>query len=166
MMPNDRVAVALWEADRHAAALSEALAEWTLQPALDMAQLERDRLLLRLTDQILFRFTKLQDALGERLVPATLQRLAESFEDWSMRDRLERLEKLGFLTVDDWLRWRELRNRLAHEYPDQPELRFAVLKAAIGAAGELIAAYARWRHMLGKVQTADTNSRPAKDSAA
>lgn len=150
MNPDDRLAIALWEADRHAAALSDALAEWAAAPALDMAQLERDRLLLRLADQILFRFTKLQDALGERLVPATLQRLAESFEDWPMRDRLERLEKLGYLAVDDWLRWRELRNRLAHEYPDQPELRFAVLKAAIGAAGEIVAAHARWKDRLGK----------------
>lgn len=56
---------------------------------------------------------------------------------------------LGHLAVDDWLRWRELRNRLAPEYPDQPELRFAVLKAAIGAAGELIAAFAHWRDLLG-----------------
>lgn len=147
---DDRLAVALWEADRHAAALSDALAEWAGAPAFDMAQLERDRLLLRLTDQILFRFTKLQDALGERLVPAMLWRLAEPFEDWPMRDRLERLEKLGYLSVDDWLRWRELRNRLAHEYPDQPELRFAVLKAAVGAAGELVTAYARWRQMLAQ----------------
>lgn len=147
---DDRLAVALWEADRHAAALSEALAEWATGPALDMVQLESNRLLLRLADQILFRFTKLQDALGERLVPATLRRLAEPFEDWSMRDRIERLEKLGYLTVDDWLRWRELRNRLAHEYPDQPELRFAVLKAAMGAAGELITAYARWKQRLGQ----------------
>jgi hypothetical protein len=73
MNPDDRLAIALWEADRHAAALSDALAEWAAGPALDMAQLERDRLLLRLADQILFRFTKLQDALAERLVPATLQ---------------------------------------------------------------------------------------------
>ena len=92
MKPEDRLAVALWEADRHAAALLDALAEWAVGPALDMAQLERDRLLLRLADQILFRFTKLQDALGERLVPATLLQLAESFEDWPMRDRLERLD--------------------------------------------------------------------------
>jgi hypothetical protein len=87
MKPNDRLAVARWEADRHAAALSEALA-----------------------DQILFRFTKLQGELGERLVPATLQQLAEPFEDWPMRDRLERLEKLGYMSVDNWMRWRELRN--------------------------------------------------------
>ena len=81
MKPDDRLAIALWEADRHVAALSDALAEWAARPALDMVQLERDRLLLRLVDQILFRFTKLQDALGERLIPATLEHLAESFED-------------------------------------------------------------------------------------
>jgi len=77
--------------------LSEALTEWAADPAVDMAQLEHDRLRLRLrlAGQLLFRFTKLQDALGERLVPATLQQLAEPFEDWPMRDRLERLEKLG-----------------------------------------------------------------------
>lgn len=49
MTADDRLAVALWEADRHAAALSDALAEWAAEPALDMAQLEADRQLLRLT---------------------------------------------------------------------------------------------------------------------
>ena len=73
MSADQKLVVALWEADRHAAALSDALAEWAVKPARDMSQLELDRLLLRLADQILFRFTKLQDALGERLVPATLQ---------------------------------------------------------------------------------------------
>jgi len=36
----------------------------------------------------------------------------------------------------------------AHEHPDQPELRFAALKAAIAAAGELVAAYRHWRQRL------------------
>ena len=144
MSADGKLGIVLWEADRHAAALSEALVEWTAGPALDLEHLERDRMLLRLADQILFRFTKLQDALGERLVPATLQCLAEAFENWPMRDRLDRLEKLGYLRADDWLRWRKFRNRLAYEYPDQPELRFAVLKATFVAAGELVTACARW----------------------
>ena len=58
------------------------------------------------------------------------------------------LEKLGYLGVDDWLRWRELRNRLAHEYPDQPDLRFATLKTSIAAAHEMVAAYAAWKQRL------------------
>jgi hypothetical protein len=143
-----KLGVALWEADRHAAALSDALTEWDATTISSLAQLEQDRLLLRLADQLLFRFTKLQDALGERLLPATLQQLAVPFEDWPMRDRLNRLEKLGFLNVDDWLRWRDLRNRLAHEYPDQVDLRFATLMASISAAHELITTYRQWRQRL------------------
>ncbi|WP_239291995.1 hypothetical protein [Candidatus Nitrotoga sp. 1052] len=88
-------------------------------------------------DQLLFRFIKLQDTVGERLIPATLASLREPFEDWPMRDRLNRLEKLGYLDVDNWLAWREVRNRLAHEYPDQSEVRFAALMAAIDAAKTL-----------------------------
>ena len=36
-----------------------------------------DTTLRRLTDQILYRFTHLQDAMGERLVPATVTWLRE-----------------------------------------------------------------------------------------
>jgi hypothetical protein len=48
-----------------------------------------------------------------------------------------RLEKMGYLDVDNWLAWREVCNWLAHEYPDQPEVRFAALMAAIDAAKSL-----------------------------
>jgi len=144
-MTADKLGVALWEADRHAAALSDALSEWEACSVSSLDQLETSRLLVRLSDQLLFRFTKLQDAMGERLVPATLQHLSEPFEDWPMRDRLNRLEKLGYLDVGDWLRWREVRNRLAHEYPDQQDLRFAFLMAAVSAARELVAAYRTWK---------------------
>ena len=132
----DRLSLARWEADRHVAALDQARAEWRALPAPTWQDIEQDVQLRRLTDQILFRFMKLQDALGERLIPATLSELREPFEDWPMRDRLDRLERLGYLDVELWLRWREVRNRLAHEYPDAPEMRHAALLSAI-AAGEL-----------------------------
>ncbi len=57
---------------------------------------------------------------------------------------MDRLEKLGYLNVNDWLKWRELRIRLAHEYPGQPEVRHAQLLAAIAGAAELLAAYRAW----------------------
>lgn len=141
----DRLSLARWEADRHVAALDQARAEWRALPAPTWQDIERDIALRRLTDQILFRFMKLQDALGERLIPATLSELREPFEDWPMRDRLDRLERLGYLDVEHWLRWREVRNRLAHEYPDAPEMRHAALLAAIAAAGELTDLYKAWK---------------------
>lgn len=150
MTQHSKLGVALWEADRHASALADAVNEWRARTPVVPAQVEADRLLVRLVDQILFRFSKLQDCVGERLVPATLQYLAEPCEEWPMRDRLNRLEKLGFLDVDRWLRWRDLRNRLSHEYPDQPELRFANLLAVIAAADELIASFRDWQ---GKLPT-------------
>ena len=86
--------------------------------------------------------------MGERLIPATLAVLREPFEDRPVRDRLNRLEKLGYLDVDQWLSWRETRNRLAHEYPDAPELRFSAVEAAIRAAGDLCECYRVWRRRL------------------
>lgn len=144
----EKLTAALWETDRHMETLNEALAEWYRSPAATWEALEADRAKVRLVDQLLFRFTKLQDAVGERLVPATLAVLREPFEEWPMRDRLNRLEKLGYLNVGNWLVWREIRNRLAHEYPDLPEVRFAALIAAIGAARSLTALCQDWRNRL------------------
>lgn len=148
MSATEKLAAALWEADRHMETLTEALAEWDRSPATSWEALEADRAQVRVIDQLLFRFIKLQDAVGERLVPATLAILREPFEEWPMRDRLNRLEKLGYLNVENWLDWREVRNRLAHEYPDQPEVRFAALMAAIDAARSLAALYQDWRTRL------------------
>ncbi len=140
----DRLGLARWEADRHAAVLDDALARWRALPVPSLEAIESDPALRQLTDQILFRFIKLQDTMGERLIPATLGWLVEPFEGWPMRDRLDRLEKLGYLDVEAWLRWRELRNRLAHEYPDAPDLRHAQLLAAIAGAADILAAYRLW----------------------
>lgn len=144
----DRLALARWEADRHAAVLGDALARWRAIPTPRLETIECDPALRQLTDQILFRFIKLQDAMGERLIPGTLGHLMEPFEDWPMRDRLDRLEKLGYVEVEAWLRWRELRNRLAHEYPDAPELRHAQLLTAIAGAADMLAAYGAWANKL------------------
>ena len=143
-----RLASAAWECDRHRAALAAALAEWHAGPAPDSDQLEADAGLRRLTDQILYRFTKLQDSMGERLIPATLGWLQEPHEAWPMRDRLDRLEKLGYLDVDAWLQWRDVRNRLAHEYPGAAEMRHAAVLATIAAAAQMLQAWARWKALL------------------
>lgn len=140
----DRLGVARWEADRHLEALEGALADWAACGARVDARIEDDPALRRMTDQILYRFMKLQDAMGERLVPGTLSLLAEPHESWPMRDKIDRLERLGFLDVQQWLTWRDLRNRLSHEYPDRPDLRWAAVEAAIGASAELASCYRAW----------------------
>ena len=89
-------------------------------------------------DQFILRFTKLQDAVGVRLMPAILRALQEPFEDKSMLDRLNTLEKLGF--IEDSAAWqaiRESRNKLTHEYPDEPAKNVANLELAFAAAAQL-----------------------------
>ena len=142
------LATAVWECDRHCQALSEAMADWRAQPAISSDALENDPALRRLTDQILYRFTKLQDAMGERLVPATLTWLREPHEAWPMRDRLDRLEKIGIMDVEPWLVWRDVRNRLAHEYPGTASLRHAAVLAAIDSAAAMLQAWAHWKARL------------------
>lgn len=147
-VPQARLTAALWECDRHCTALLEALQDWHSRPTPDAQALDSDSSLRRLTDQILYRFTKLQDAMGERLIPATLGWLQEAYEAQPMRDRLDRLEKLGFLDVNAWLQWRDVRNRLAHEYPDQAELRHLAVLAAVATGQDMASAFAKWKSHL------------------
>ncbi len=85
-------------------------------------------------DQFILRFTKLQDAMGARLFPAVLACLQEPYEDRPMLDKLNRLEKLGYLgSVEQWNVLRAIRNRFAHDYPQDDAMRAAYLNEAVQA---------------------------------
>ena len=73
-------------------------------------------------DQFLFRFSKLQDALGEKLFLNILLFLKEeNMKSKPFVDILNRLEKLDLLENKDiWLELRTIRNDVAHEYGDDP----------------------------------------------
>ena len=73
-------------------------------------------------DQFLYRFAKLQDCIGLRLIPAVYALLESDTSAHPFIDILNRLEKLGVLTsAADWQYFRSLRNNFAHEYPDRSE---------------------------------------------
>ena len=73
-------------------------------------------------DQYLFRFSKLQDALGKKLFRAILLLLEEDIENRPFIDILNRLEKLELIeSREEWITLRTLRNELSHEYGDDPE---------------------------------------------
>lgn len=66
-------------------------------------------------DAFAARFGRLQDTLGDKLLPELLRELAEPVGP--AIDNLDRAEKLGLLrSADDWLAARKLRNRMVHEY--------------------------------------------------
>ncbi|SHK11191.1 hypothetical protein SAMN05444280_1725 [Tangfeifania diversioriginum] len=69
-------------------------------------------------DQLIFRFSKLQDSMGGRLFPAILENLGEEVKRLPFIDRLVKLEELEIITsADDWILLRETRNIVTHEYP-------------------------------------------------
>ena len=73
-------------------------------------------------DQFLYRFAKLQDCIGLRLMPTVYSLLENDTTAHPFIDILNRLEKLGVLTsAADWQYFRSLRNNFAHEYPERQE---------------------------------------------
>lgn len=69
-------------------------------------------------DQLIFRFSKLQDSMGNRLFPFLLRALGEDIDGKPFIDVLTKMEKLNLLeNHKDWFLLRETRNLLTHEYP-------------------------------------------------
>lgn len=69
-------------------------------------------------DQLIFRFSKLQDSMGGRLFPSLLENLGEEIRGCPFIDRLAKLEELEMIPgVNEWMLLRETRNIVTHEYP-------------------------------------------------
>lgn len=89
-------------------------------------------------DQLVLRYSKLQDSMGSKLFPALLKILMEPLEDSPMLDKLNRLEKIGVLpSVQRWQELREIRNRFAHDSPEDDDMKAAVLNAACSGIEEM-----------------------------
>jgi len=80
-------------------------------------------------DAFVSRFCRLQDTLGDKLLPAYLSMQLEPIG--TVLDNLNRAEKLGLIaSVADWIEARSLRNSLVHEYTEDVELlRQSILRA-------------------------------------
>ena len=146
MTTPEALQAALKECERHAAVLREAREEIgaTHFTAAAVQHLASDT--LRILDQMAYRFGKLQDTLGLRVLPAILDLSEEPFPDGTpFAQKLQRLERLGAIpSVDQWRLLRELRNQLAHEYIDAPSLKAAALTRFIDGIEDMLAV---WRHV-------------------
>jgi hypothetical protein len=94
---------------------------------------------VRIIDQFLFRFSKLQDVIGKKLFKEILLVLGEDIEDLPFIDMLNRLEKIHlFEDVERWFELRQLRNELSHEYEDDPGESSAIINKIYEQAETLI----------------------------
>ena len=70
---------------------------------------------LALADQVIYRFSKLQDTMGAKLFKNFLLMQGENVNK-PFLDILNRLEEIGLIEVEKWFEIRDLRNEIAHEY--------------------------------------------------
>lgn len=131
----------------HAGILAEDLAEHG-DGRYDASTVQKlDKATVRLLDQMAYRFTKLQDTLGEKLLPLLLEVSEEPIApEAPFAEKLQRLERLGFIpSAEQWRALRIARNAIAHEYPDQPDLKAAALNRFVGHTRQLLAFWERVR---------------------
>lgn len=115
--------------------------------------LEDDDARGEMLDAFVSRFGRLQDTLGNKLLPAVLRSALE--KTGTQLDNLLRAEKLGWIeSVQDWVELRELRNRLIHEYVESPEDLLAALLAALRGVGILIETEARLSTYVQQLESA------------
>lgn len=83
---------------------------------------------MALFDQLIYRFSKLQDSMGSRLFKQLLEILEEDISGLPFIDILYRMEKLNLLEdAKDWIVLRQTRNTVSHEYPFYKEVQIEEL---------------------------------------
>jgi len=109
-----------------------------LQPNLDwIEELENNIESSEMLDAFVSRFSRLQDTLGDKLLPALLRVSLEPIG--SQLDNLLRAEKIGWInSTEEWIEIRSLRNRLVHEYMDSANDLLQALMTALEGVTVLI----------------------------
>lgn len=104
-------------------------------------------------EQYLYRFTKLQDAMGQRLFKHSLAWLAEDVRSMAFIDQLNQLEKLGAIeSAQTWLELRKLRNLLAHEYASDDAEKASAINLVFGHYQTMAAMLERFNQYLAARQ--------------
>ena len=98
------------------------------------------------------RFCRLQDTLGDKLLPALLRALGEP--DKALLINLDKAEKFGWLvSTEKWVELRQLRNQMIHEYIEEA----SVLHNALITAHQNIATLTDFAERLEKEVSAVLN---------
>jgi len=108
------------ESKRHLLRLNNAYAILGETYTLPLDKIQYNKILknvqdLAFSDQIIYRFSKLQDCMGAKLFKSLLLYQGENI-DKPFLDILNQLEKMEILDVDEWFEIRDLRNDISHDY--------------------------------------------------
>ncbi len=108
-------------------------------------QLDVDADLSERVEAFVGRFSRLQDTVGDKMLPALLAALGE--QPGAVIDNLDKAERLQLIaSADQWIAMRQLRNLMVHEYVEDLTILTSALEsghtfvpALIAAAENLIA---------------------------
>lgn len=101
--------------------------------------LESDYDLAERVEAFVGRFGRLQDTIGDKLLPLLLGALGEKTS--SVIDNLDRAERLGLIkSADEWMTIRNLRNQMVHEYVEDPVVLSSALQTGHAFVPALIVA--------------------------
>ncbi|MCX7673028.1 MAG: hypothetical protein N2Z63_05440 [Thiobacillaceae bacterium] len=92
------------------------------------ARLAEDDILAERVEAFVARFGRLQDTLGDKVLPAWLA--AHGERPGSFADNLDRAERLGLVEdAQTWIDMRKLRDLMVHEYVDDPTVLASALQS-------------------------------------
>lgn len=114
-----------------------------------VAEFETTPELAERVDAFVSRFGRLQDNLGDKLLPILLRALGE--KTGAVIDNLDRAERLGLIpSADQWTEIRKLRNQMVHDYVEDPRVLADALEAAHSFVSVLTDVASRTRRELDR----------------
>ncbi|WP_291931502.1 hypothetical protein [Limnohabitans sp.] len=115
-----------------------------------LQHLQKDPVLAERLDAFVGRFGRLQDNLGDKLLPQLLDAMAE--KTGAAIENLDRAEKLGWIeSADVWLETRKLRNQMVHEYIEDMNILISALKAGHAFVPVLVTTAQRFAEQIAKL---------------
>lgn len=96
-------------------------------------------------DQMIFRFMKIQDGIGRRLIPLIVEAIEADTSEMTFIDKLNRLEKFGLIEPGEWNIYRKIRNDLTHTYPEEKEALLEAINEAVAIIPRLEQTYQKIR---------------------
>ena len=96
-------------------------------------------------DQMIFRFMKIQDGIGRRLIPLIVEAIEADTSEMTFIDKLNRLEKFGLMEPGEWNIYRKIRNDLTHTYPEEKQALVETINEAVAIVQRLEETYLKMR---------------------
>ena len=137
----EKFQINLKESFTHLKRLNNALDEFEKKYSFPLDSLQFNMIIknnqdLAFADQIIYRFSKLQDIMGAKLFKSYFISQGESV-DKPFLDILNQLEKLNILEVDNWFELRDIRNSIAHNYEEDENIAIDILNTIFNIKSDL-----------------------------